>query len=61
MISWRDKEPTKKQLDLIAEMQEFSEYLLPLFTGSNRGDAFDYIQKHGELSHESIWAMERGY
>lgn len=58
---WRDKEPTQKQLDLIAEMREFSEYPLPLFTGSTRGDAYDYIQKYGELSHESTWAIEHGY
>lgn len=61
MISWRDKEPTQKQLDLIAEMQEFSEYPLPSFTGSTRGDASDYIQKYGELAHESAWAITHGY
>ena len=60
MLSWRDKKPTQKQLDLIAEMQEFSEYHLPIFDGKTRGEAHDWIENNylfmsnWKLVHESI-------
>ena len=60
-ISWRDKEPSEKQLNLIAEMQEFSEYPLPDFKGTTRGEAHDWIESNWKLAHESIWAIEHGY
>lgn len=61
MNSWRDKEPTQKQLDLIRDMEEFSEYPLPKFVGKTRGEAYDWIQEYGKLAHESSWAIEHGY
>jgi hypothetical protein len=61
MISWRDKKPTQKQLDLIAEMEEFSDFPLPAFKGTTRGEAYDWIQKNWDLAHESSWAIEHGY
>ena len=59
--SWRDKEPTQKQLNYIAEMREFSEYSFPEFYGKTRGEASDYINKYQKLAHESAWAIEHGY
>ncbi len=61
MINWRDKEPTQKQLDLIEEMEEFSDFPLPSFKGTTRGEAHDWIQKNWALAHESAWAIEHGY
>lgn len=53
-MSWRTLSPTQKQLELIAEMQEFSDYPLPKFEGKTRGEASDYIDKWGKLAHESV-------
>ena len=61
MNSWRDKEPTQKQLDLIEEMEEYSDFPLPPFIGKTRGEAHDWIKSNWELAHESSWAMEHGY
>ena len=61
MNSWRDKKPTEKQLELIRDMEEFSEYPLPKFVGKTRGEAHDWIQGYGKLAHESSWAIEHGY
>lgn len=59
-MSWRELEPTEKQLALIAEMQEFSDYPLPVFKGKTRGDASDYIDKYGKIAHERVdsWTMQ---
>lgn len=53
-MNWRDKEPTEKQLKEIEYIQEFSDYNPPLFKGTTRGEASDYIDKHGKLAHEDI-------
>ena len=53
-MNWRDKEPTEKQLKEIEYIQEFSDYRPPLFKGTTRGEASDYIDKHGKLAHEDI-------
>lgn len=60
-MSWRDKPITEKQKDCIAEMQEFSHYPIPLFTGTTRGEASDYIDKYGELAYEDINSPMFGY
>ena len=52
MGNWRMLPPTPKQLALIAEMQEFSEYPLPFFEGKTRGEASDYIDKWIKTAHE---------
>ena len=52
---------TDKQLKYIREMQEFSEYPLPAFTGKTKKDATEYIQKYSKLAHESTWCIEHGY
>ena len=61
MSNWRDKKPTTKQLELIAEMEEFSDFPLPPFTGKTRGEAFNWIHENWKQAHESSWAIEHGY
>jgi len=61
MTNWRDKEPTEKQLQFIANMEEFSEYPLEHFTGKTRGEACDWITRYKDLAFESSWAIEHGY
>ena len=45
---------TKKQLKHIAEMQEFSNYPLPRFTGTTKDEATEYINKYSKIAHERI-------
>ena len=54
-------EPTEKQLAYIHEMQEFSPYPLPEFTGTTKQEASDYIDKYKRMAHEDLWAIEHGY
>lgn len=61
MKNWRDDAITEKQREYIVEMQEFSPYPLPEFTGTTKGEAADYIDKWAKLAHESTWAIEHGY
>ena len=51
-MSWRDKPTTSKQYELILEMNEFSVFPLPKFTGKTRGEASDYIKTNLSLAHE---------
>lgn len=53
-MNWRDKPATEKQIKLINEMNEFSEFELPKFTGTTRGEASDYIDRWLATSHETI-------
>ena len=61
MGNWRDEEITENQKRYIEEMNEFSEYPLPVFKGTTKGEASDYIDKWSKLAHESSWAIEHGY
>ena len=61
VCDWRKDKITEKQLNYIHEMQEFSEYRLPDFNGTTKGEARDYIDKYFKLAHESLWAIEHGY
>ena len=61
MKNWRDDAITEKQRAYILEMHEHSEYPLPKFTGTTKGEAADYINKWTKLAHESLWAIEHGY
>lgn len=61
MKNWRDEAITEKQQAYIAEMQEFSQYPLPEFTGTTKGEAADYIDRWRKLAHESTWGIEHGY
>ena len=58
---WKNEPATQKQLDYIAEMQEFSEFGLPKFTGTTKGDAAAYIDAYNKRAHESTWGVEHGY
>ena len=58
---WKNDPVTQKQLDYIAEMQEFSPYPLPSFTGTTKGEAAAYIDAWNKLAHESLWGIEHGY
>lgn len=60
-MNWRDKEPTKKQLDLIRDIEDYSPYMPPKFKGTTRGEAADYIDKHVKDAFTSTWAIENGY
>ena len=51
---WRLDPATEKQKAYIAEMQEFSEYPLPLFAGKTKGEAMEYIAKYIKIAHERI-------
>ena len=61
--SWRTEKATKRQLDLIRDMQEFSYYPLPKFNfeTATKGEAFDYIEKWSKLAHENVNSPTFGY
>lgn len=54
MTDWRNDHVTEKQLAYIEEMREFSDFPIPLFTGSTKGEASDYIDKWSKTAHESF-------
>ena len=56
-----EKLATRKQLEYIEEMQEYSSYPLPQFVGTTSKEASEYISKYSELAHEDTWAIENGY
>lgn len=45
--NWRNLPPTKKQLEVISELQWLCE-----FKGKTRGEASDFISKYLELSND---------
>ena len=53
-MTWRDEKATENQLRYISELQEFSEYVIPVFTGTTKGEASDYIDKWSKKAHETI-------
>jgi len=53
-MSWRDEPITEKQKQLIMEMNEFSEFPLPAFSGTTKGEASDYINKNLKQAHERL-------
>ena len=54
MADWRNDPATKKQLAYIEEMQEFSDFPIPRFTGSTKGEASDYIDRWSKTAHEAF-------
>lgn len=54
MCDWRILPITDKQKKLIDEMNEFSVFPLPKFTGKTRGEASDYIDANIAKSHEGF-------
>ncbi len=61
MRDWRNDPITEKQKECIEEMQEFSYYPLPVFTGTTKGEASDYIDKYGKIAHENVNSPTFGY
>ena len=57
-MGWREENATEKQLKMISDMNDFSEYQLPKFTGTTKGEASDYINRYIGLSHESILGLD---
>lgn len=51
---WKHQPATEKQLAYIAEMQEFSDFPLPPFTGTTKGEACLYIDKWSGTAHEAF-------
>jgi len=60
-MNWKDKEITEKQKNYIIAMIEHSEYPLPPFIGTTRGQASDYINEYSKIAHESLWGVQNGY
>lgn len=60
-MNWRDEEITEKQKNYIITMIEYSEYPLPPFEGTTKGEASDYIKKYSKMAHESLWGICNGY
>ena len=61
MKTWRDDPITAKQAQLIQEMNEFSEFPLPRFTGTTKGEACDYINANLNRAHEGFDPNEDMY
>ena len=61
MRYWRDDPITDKQKQCIEDMQEFSYYPIPRFTGTTKGEAADYINEYGKLAHEDVNGKMFGY
>lgn len=53
-MNWRNEPMTEKQKELIAEMQEFSEFPLSEFNGKTKGEASDWIDKNIKKAHETM-------
>lgn len=60
-MNWRNKSITDKQKECITTMQEFSNYYIPCFEGTTRGEASDYIDKYGKLAYENVDSPMFGY
>lgn len=54
MREWRGDPATEKQLAYIQEMQEFSDFPIPHFTGTTKGEASDYIDRWSKQAHEAF-------
>ena len=52
---------TEKQKELIEKMQELSDFPIPKFTGKTKGEASDYIERHGQQAHENVNSPTWGY
>lgn len=52
--NWRDDPITNAQRRLILEMHEFSDFPLPAFHGTTKGEAVDYIDANLHRAHHSF-------
>lgn len=59
--NWRNDKITEKQMNYIIEMNEFSDFPLPVFSGTTKGEASDYINKYQQLAHERFDSNEDMY
>ena len=51
---WRNEPVTEKQKAHIEEMTEFSDFPLPEFNGTTKGEAYDYINQWDKKAHEKM-------
>lgn len=58
---WRNDPITEKQAKLIEEMNDFSEFPLPPFTGTTKGEACDYISANLHKAYEHFDPNEDMY
>ena len=64
MNTWRDDPITEKQQRYIEDMYDFSEHPLPVFTGTTKGEASDFIDKYAGLAHRTcldVWDEYQGF
>jgi len=54
MDNWRNDPATEKQLAYIMEMRELSDFPIPMFTGTTKGEASDYIDRWSKQAHEAF-------
>ena len=52
MADWRNDPVTEKQLAYIQEMHDFSDFPIPVFTGTTKGEASDFIDRWSKVAHE---------
>ena len=60
-MSWRSDPITDNQKRLIEEMNEFSEFPLPEFIGTTKGEASDYINANLVKSYQIFDPYEDNY
>lgn len=60
-MNWRNDPVTEKQINYIKEMNEFSDFPIPKFTGKTKGEASDYINRYQKLAHERFDPNEDMY
>lgn len=60
-MEWRNEPMTAKQRDLIAEMNEMSQFPLPKFEGTTKGEASDYINANLKKSFECMDLYEMSH
>ena len=61
--NWRNDPVTDKQRELIHDMRTHSDWPLPAFTGTTKGEASDYIDRWIAKAHETIldcWDVTQG-
>lgn len=58
---WRNDPITQRQRECIETMMEFSQYPIPVFDGTTKGEASDYIDKYGKLAYEDVDSPTYGY
>ena len=59
--NWRNDKITEKQMNYIIEMNEFSDFPLPVFSVTTKGEASDYINTYQQLAHARFYSNEDMY